>query len=42
MTIKVSSRVVNEEIEVIGGCALLWVPGWSAVGNVHAYGSQKL
>ena len=29
MTIKVSSRVANEEIEVtvIGGCALLWVPG---------------
>ena len=36
MTIKVSSRVANEEIEVtvIGGCALLWVSGWPAVGNV--------
>ena len=34
-----SSRVANEEIEVtvIGGCALLWVSGWPAVGNVQAY-----
>ena len=36
MAIKLSSRLANEEIEVtvIGRCALLWVPGWPAVGNV--------
>ena len=37
MKIEVSSGVANEEIEVnvICGCALLWVPGWPAVGNVQ-------
>ena len=41
MTIEVSLRVANEEIEVtvIGGCALLWVPDWPAVGNVQTYAS---
>jgi len=35
----VSSRVAHEEIEVtvIDGCALLWIPGWPAVGNVQTY-----
>ena len=43
MTIKVSSRAVNEEIEVtvIGGCALLWIPGWPAVANVQTYATQE-
>lgn len=39
MKIEVSSRVAYEEIKVtvIDGCALLWIPGWPAVGNVQTY-----
>ena len=44
-TIKVSSGVVNEEIEVtfISGCALLWVPGGPSGGNMqtYAYATQE-
>ena len=39
MKIEVSSRVAYENISltVIDGCALLWIPGWPAVGNVQTY-----
>ena len=39
MQIEVSSRVAHEEVEVtvIDRCALLWIPGWPAVGNIQTY-----